>query len=321
MKTILEDNQDLKAEEEETTDIEDRDLKTTYSDPMKAYLKEIKLLPLLTFKEEKALAERVKQGDKEARRNMIQANLRLVISVAKRYTNLGLPLSDLIEEGNLGLMKAVDRYDTRRGYRFSTYAIWWIKQAIIRALANQGKTIRVPVYMAEIINRLRKTTHRLSQKLGRSPSNSELARSMKTEVEKVRIMKEIIQSPSSLEKPVGDEGTGQLLNLIADEKNASPLHELSSLIQHERIMNLLKDLPPRMAKIISLRYGLEGVSPHTLEETGHKFGITRERVRQIEGSAMRKLKSQITQEEKGLTPIKVSRGGKKNDKRKTKRKN
>lgn len=322
--TLLGDEEELEVEE-----IEDPEGKTTYSDPMKAYLKELKLLSLLSVEEEKALAEKVKKGDKEARLKMIQANLRLVISVAKRYTNLGLPISDLIEEGNLGLMKAVDRYDTRRGYRFSTYAIWWIKQAVIRALASQGKTIRVPVYMVEIINRLRKTTHRLSQKLGRSPTDHELARAMKMELVKIRIIKEIIQNPSSLEKPVGDEGSGQLLNLIADDKNASPLLELASLLQHEKIMNLLKELPPRTAKIINLRYGLDGVSPHTLEETGRKFGITRERVRQIEESAMRKLKSHMTGEKKGITPaaakssngLKVRQGGKKNDKRETKRKN
>lgn len=288
-----------------------------YTNPIKAYLKEVKALPLLSLEEEIILAKKIKNGDKEARIKLIQANLRLVISVAKRYTHMGLPLSDLIEEGNLGLMKAVDRYDPTRGYRFSTYATWWIKQSIMRALANQGKTIRVPVYLAEIMGRLRKANERLAQKLGRAPSDRELSKVLKTDVKKIKMIKNITTNPSSLESPIGEGGTGQLINLIADEGNVSPLTELSLLIQHERITALLERLSSREAEIISLRFGLNNQKSFTLEETGHKFGITRERVRQIEAAVIKKIKIYYAEAEKGLKRPK----GEKNDQRKIKRKN
>lgn len=280
------------------TDIEEA-TRTRYTDPIKVYLHEIKNLPLLTVEEEKQLAERIKKGDKGARLKMIQSNLRLVVSIAKKYTRLGLSFPDLVEEGNLGLLKAVDRYNYRRGYRFSTYASWWIKQSIIRAIANQGKTIRIPVYMVEIVNRLRKTTDKLTQRLGRLPSDGEVAKALKTNMKRVRGIKSIIQNPTSLNEPIGEDGTAQLINLVEDEESMSPLKEVSALIEHERIMNLLDRLTKREAEIVKFRFGLGVYEPHTLEETGHKFGITRERVRQIEGAIIKKLKHYMVQEEKG----------------------
>lgn len=273
-------------------------MRANRSDPIKGYLHDIKNLPLLTLEEEKKLAKGIKKGDKDARLKMIQANLRLVVSIAKRYTKLGLSFSDLVEEGNLGLMKAVDRYNHRRGYRFSTYASWWIKQAIIRAIANQGKTIRIPVYMIEIINRLRKKTERLTQKLGRIPTDYELSRALKMNIEKVKVIKSITQNPSSLNEPIGIDGSGQLMNLVENEESTSPLKEVSAVVEHERIMKLLEKLSRREAEIVKLRFGLDGYELHTLEDTGRKFNITRERVRQIEASIIKKLKHYITQEEK-----------------------
>jgi len=291
---------------------------TKYSGTIKAYLHDIKDLSLLCLEEEKELAERIKKGDKKARLKMINANLRLVVSIAKRYNRLGLSFSDLIEEGNLGLMKAVDRYNSHHGYRFSTYASWWIKQAIIRSIANHGKTIRIPVYMVETINRMRKTTARLTQKLGHIPTDFELSRSLKTSLKKIRIIKSILQNPSSLNEPIGLNGTGQLINIVEDEEGVSPLKEVSAFVDHERIMNLLDKLTRREAEIVKLRFGLDGSEPHTLEETGRKFRITRERVRQIEASIIKKLKHYITQEEKeGEDKIE----GMEHDKRRTKSKN
>ena len=275
------------------------EVNTKYSDPIKSYLHDIKDLPLLSIEEEKDMAQRIDKGDKKARLKMIQANLRLVVSIAKRYNKLGLSFSDLIEEGNLGLLKAVDRYNSRHGYRFSTYASWWIKQAIIRAIANQGKTIRIPVYMVEIVNRLRKTTQRLTQKLGRIPTDLELSKALKTTIEKIKIFKSIIQNPTSLSEPTGLDGIGQLINIVEDEESISPLKEVSALVEHERIMNLLDKLTRREAEIVKLRFGLGDHEPHTLEDTGRKFRITRERVRQIEASIIKKLKHYITQEDKG----------------------
>ncbi len=284
-------------------------------DPIKVYLHEIKSLPLLNLEEEKELAERIKKGDKKARIKLIQGNLRLVVSIAKRYTRLGLSFLDLIEEGNLGLMKAVDRYNPHRGYRFSTYASWWIKQAIIRAVANQGKTIRVPVYMVEIINRLRKATERLTQKLGRLPTDYELSKALKTSARRIRIIKSITQNPTSLSGRIGEDGAGELINLVEDEESISPLKEVSALVEHERIVSLLNKLNKREAEIVKLRFGLDRNEPHTLEETGHKFGITRERVRQIEASIIKKLKYYMTHEEKEKE---ISKEGKKHGRRRIK---
>jgi len=296
-----------------------RSPRTKYTDPIKAYLHDIKDLPLLSLEEEKELSQRIAKGDKKARIKMIQANLRLVVSIAKKYNRLGLSFSDLIEEGNLGLMKGVERYDSRHGYRFSTYASWWIKQAIIRAIANQAKTIRIPVYMVEIINRLRKTTQRLTQKLGRRPTDFELSRSLKETVEKIRVIKSILQNPSSLNEPIGLNGTGQLINIVEDGESVSPLKKVSALVQHERIMNLLDKLTRREAEIVKLRFGLGKYEPHTLEETGRKFRITRERVRQIEASIIKKLKHYIIQEEKECETMQYQEGLKKQGGRHVKR--
>jgi RNA polymerase primary sigma factor len=271
---------------------------TAYTDPIKAYLDDIKQLPLLSVEEEKALAKKIKQHDRESRDKMIQANLRLVVSIAKRYTKLGLSFSDLVEEGNLGLMKAVDRYNLHRGYRFSTYASWWIKQAIIRAIANQGKTIRIPVYMIETINRLRKTTERLTQKLNRLPIDRELAKSLRISTERVKAIKSIIQNPTSLNEPIGEGG--ELQSLIENEDSISPLKEVTLLVEQERITNLLNNLTKREAEIVKMRFGLGDYEPHTLEETGRKFHITRERVRQIEAAIIKKLKHHIAEEERGV---------------------
>lgn len=281
-------------------------MRTGVSDPIKVYLREIKNFPLLTLEEERHLARKIKTGDTDARLKMIQGNLRLVVSIAKRYTRLGLSFSDLVEEGNLGLMKAVDRYNYKRGYRFSTYASWWIKQAIIRAIANQGKTIRIPVYMVEIVNRLRKATEKMTQALDHLPTDFELAKAMKLNIKKVRLIKLITQNPSSLNEPIGIDGTGQLMNILEDEESVSPLAEVTTMVDNERIRNLLEKLNDREAEIMKLRFGLDGYDVHTLEETGRKFNITRERVRQIEAAIIKKLKLYITQEEKGTDTIKTA---------------
>jgi RNA polymerase primary sigma factor len=225
------------------------------------------------------------------------------VSIAKKYTRLGLSFSDLVEEGNLGLMKAVDRYDYKKGYRFSTYASWWIKQSIIRAIANQGKTIRIPVYMVEIVNRLRKATEKLTQKLDRLPTDFELAKAMKISIKKARLIKLITQNPSSLNEPIGIDGRGQLMNILEDEESVSPLAEVTTMVDNERIKNLLERLNDREAEIMKLRFGLDGYNVHTLEEVGKKFNITRERVRQIEAAIIKKLKLYIAQEEKGTEII------------------
>ena len=266
-------------------------------DIIRLYLKDIKDIPLLTPEEEKKLAERVKENDKKARQKMIQSNLRLVISIAKRYKYFGVSISDLIEEGNMGLMRAVNKFEPKKGYRFSTYASWWIKQYITRAIANQGKTIRVPVYMSEIITRWRKVTDQLSHKLGRKPHSKEVAKKMRMSLEKVRQLNEIATKASSLDAPIGQDGTGQIMDLIEDKNIASPKDELTKLLQKERINSLLGLISEREKEIINLRFGLKDGYSHTLGETAMKFGITRERVRQIENAAMKKLKFFLASQE------------------------
>ena len=259
-------------------------------DAIKLYLKDIKNIPLLTPEEERKLARKVKKGDKEAGKKMIQANLRLVINIAKRYSFFGVPMLDLIEEGNLGLMKAVTKFNPYRGYRFSTYASWWIKQYITRAIANQGKTIRIPVYLAEIIARWRKITEKLSHKLRRPPRLAEIARAMKMNVNKIREISEVATKASSLDAPIGEDGGAEFIDLIEDDSSASPINELGRLFQQERIKNLLGNMGDREKEIVALRFGLKDGISHTLGETAKQFGITRERVRQIENSAMRKIR-------------------------------
>ena len=270
------------------------------TDSIRLYLKEIKDIPLLTADEEKDLATRIKKGSKVARQKMISSNLRLVINIAKRYSYLGIPLSDLIEEGNLGLIKAVGKYDPRKGYRFSTYGAWWIKQYITRAIANQGKTIRIPVYMMELLIRFKKIQEFLSQKLKRTPSIKEIAKKMRKPIGKVKHLKEIITKVSSLHAPIGEDGTGEFMDLIEDENLSTSVDELAVFLLRERIASLLEKMSPRERKILILRYGLKDGITRTLDETAKKFGITRERVRQIEGVAMRKLRIYIKQQEKDL---------------------
>ncbi len=259
-------------------------------DPIKLYLKDIKHIPLLTKDEELKLARRVKKGDTKARKTMIQSNLRLVINIAKRYSSIGIPILDLIEEGNLGLIKAVSKYNPRRGYRFSTYAAWWIKQYILRAIANQGKTVRIPVYMVETLAKWKKIAERLTQKLGRVPDTKEIAKRMRCSLKKAEEINSIISKTSSLYAPIGEDADGQVMDLIEDESSVSPADELMHLLRQEKVSNLLNRLKKRERKILSLRYGLSNGTRHTLEETAKYFNITRERVRQIENACLKKLK-------------------------------
>ncbi|HDP16265.1 MAG TPA: sigma-70 family RNA polymerase sigma factor [Candidatus Omnitrophica bacterium] len=265
-------------------------------DSIKLYLKAIKDIPLLTAEEEKSLARKIKRGDAKARRKMIQSNLRLVINIAKRYSKLGVPMMDLIEEGNLGLIKGVKKYNPYKGYRFSTYAAWWIKQYITRAIANQGKTIRIPVYMTEIINRWKRVTEQLTQKYGRKPKSKEIAKKMRLSVRRVREISEIATKISSLDAPIGDDGTGQFMDLIQDETSASPMDNVTDVLRRERVDKLLDRMNDREKKILDLRFGLSDGTRHTLGETAKFFNITRERVRQIESAALEKLRTYIIQQ-------------------------
>jgi len=265
-------------------------------DGIKLYLRAIKDIPLLTGDQEKSLARKIKRGDAKARRKMIQSNLRLVINIAKRYSKLGVPMMDLIEEGNLGLIKAVKKFNPNKGYRFSTYGAWWIKQYITRAIANQGKTIRIPVYMTEIINRWKRVTEELTQKYGRKPKIKEIAKKMRTSMKKVREISETATKISSLDAPIGDDGTGQFMDLIEDESSLSPMDQMTDALRRERINSLLDLMNDREKKILDLRFGLNDGTTHTLGETAKYFGITRERVRQIESAALEKLRGHIIQQ-------------------------
>ena len=265
-------------------------------DGIKLYLRAIKDIPLLTGDQEKSLARKIKRGDAKARRKIMQTNLRLVINIAKRYSKLGVPMMDLIEEGNLGLIKAVKKFNPDKGYRFSTYGAWWIKQYITRAIANQGKTIRIPVYMTEIINRWKRLTEELTQKYGRKPKIKEIAKKMRTSMKKVREISEIATKISSLDAPIGDDGTGQFMDLIEDESSSSPMDQVTDALRRERINGLLDLMNDREKKILDLRFGLSDGTTHTLGETAKYFGITRERVRQIESAALEKLRGHIIQQ-------------------------
>ncbi len=268
-------------------------------DPIRSYLKDIKLIPLLTAKQEIDLAKKIRRGDLVAKRQMTLSNLRLVINIAKRYSHLGVPLLDLIEEGNLGLMKAVMKYNPAKGFRFSTYGAWWIRQYITRAIANQGKTVRIPVYMTELLSKFKRTTEELSQKLGRKPSASELARHMRLPIERVERLQELVTSSqaTSLETPVGEEGETEMIDLLQDESTPSPQEDIGRFLQHERIDALLKKMNDRERRVLTLRYGLDDGVSRTLGETAKFFGITRERVRQIEVVAIKKLRALMVTEE------------------------
>lgn len=259
------------------------------SDPVRMYLREIGRVALLTYEEEVALAKRVEKGDKRARERLINANLRLVVSIAKKYVNRGLTLLDLIEEGNIGLMRAVAKYDWTRGYKFSTYATWWIRQAITRAIADQARTIRIPVHMVETINKFNRVSRKLMQELGREPAPEEVAMEMEVPVEKVREIIKVSQEPASLEAPVGEEEDSRLGDFIQDS-SASPTDQATQALLKDHIREMLETLSPREAKVLEYRFGLEDGKQRTLEEVGREFGVTRERIRQIEAKAIRKLR-------------------------------
>ncbi len=260
------------------------------TDPIKAYLKDVRPIALLTPDEEISLARRIKKGDADARERMIRANLRLVISIAKRYSNLGVPLTDLIEEGNIGLMKSVEKFDPERGFRFSTYAAWWIKQGISRAIIDQGKMIRVPVYMNEEIHKYKKMVEKLTHKLKRRPSTGELAKRLKISVDKVRELEGSIAKMSSLDAPIGETGDGQVRDIIEDENVAAPDEELEQFFTKERTAGFLNMLNEREREILDLRYGLTDGETHTLAEIAKKLGVSRERVRQIEAATIKKIR-------------------------------
>jgi len=266
---------------------------------IKTYLKEIRHIPLLTPKEEIELSRKIKKGDEQARKKMIRANLRLVINIAKRYIYLGIPLLDLIEEGNLGLMKAVDKFNHRKGFRFSTYAAWWIKQGITRSISEQGKMIRVPVYMNELITKWKKTREHLSQKLKRIPSDEEIAKKLKLSQDKTEQINFWLSSTtSSLEAPVGEDSESQILDLVQDQTAVSPDIRIEHLLDKERVNNLLGIMSERERRILDMRFGLADGKAHTLAVVAKKLGVSRERIRQIEEEALRKLRKFVEQHEK-----------------------
>ena len=262
----------------------------TIDDPVKIDLHEIGRVPLLTPEQESELAARIAQGDEEAKRILNESNLRLVVSIAKRYVGRGLLFLDLIQEGNLGLIKAVEKFDSDKGYKFSTYATWWIRQAITRAIADQARTIRIPVHMVETINRLAKTERALVQELGRQPQADELAKELNMPVDKVREIMKVAMEPVSLESPVGEEEDSHLGDFLADEDIPSPSDSAAQTLLKEELNDVLKTLSDREARVLRLRFGLDDGRTRTLEEVGREFKVTRERIRQIEAKALRKLR-------------------------------
>jgi RNA polymerase primary sigma factor len=265
-------------------------------DPIKAYLKDVRPIALLKAEEEIDLAKRIKKGDKQAREKMIQANLRLVISIAKRYTNLGVPLSDLIEEGNIGLMKSVDKFDPDKGFRFSTYAAWWIKQGISRAIIDQGKMIRVPVYMNEEILKYKKAVEKLTHKLRHRPALNEIAKKMRIPIDKVRDLENSIAKMSSLDAPIGEDGDGQVKDIIEDQNIIAPDVQLEEFFNKERARGFLDSLTDRERKILDLRYGLTDGEACTLAQIAKQLGVSRERVRQIESATLKRIRQIISQQ-------------------------
>ncbi|HHX54537.1 MAG TPA: RNA polymerase sigma factor RpoD [Clostridiales bacterium] len=259
-------------------------------DPVRMYLKEIGKVPLLTAEKELDLAERMSQGDERAKQDLVEANLRLVVSIAKRYVGKGMFFLDLIQEGNLGLMKAVDKFDHNKGYKFSTYATWWIRQAITRAIADQARTIRIPVHMVETIHKVSRISRQLLQKLGREPTPDEIAREMNMSGDKVREILKIAQDPVSLETPIGEEEDSHLGDFIEDVDSPAPAEAASYTLLKEQLAEVLRTLTPREEQVLRLRFGLDDGRTRTLEEVGKVFNITRERIRQIEAKALRKMR-------------------------------
>ncbi|MFA4854832.1 MAG: sigma-70 family RNA polymerase sigma factor [Candidatus Omnitrophota bacterium] len=268
---------------------------------LKTYFKEVRQIPLLTPKQEIELNKRIRRGDEVARKDMIRANLRLVINIAKRYMRLGTPFLDLIEEGNLGLMKAVEKFDHRKGFRFSTYAAWWIKQGITRSISEQGKMIRIPVYMNDLITKWKKNKERLSQKLKRIPSDVDIAKRLKLAPDKVeQINFWMSTTTSSLEAPIGEDSDNQVSDLVEDQNAIPPDAGIEHLLDRERIDNLLEVMSEREREILDLRFGLNNAKPQTLAEVAKKMGVSRERIRQIEEAALRKLRKFVVGQEKEL---------------------
>ncbi len=259
-------------------------------DPVRMYLKEIGKVPLLSSEEEIELANRIEQGDERAKKKLAEANLRLVVSIAKRYVGRGMLFLDLIQEGNLGLIKAVEKFDYRKGFKFSTYATWWIRQAITRAIADQARTIRIPVHMVETINKLIRVQRQLLQELGRDPFPEEISKVMDLPVDKVREIQKIAQEPVSLETPIGEEEDSHLGDFIPDDDALAPAEAAAFTMLKEQLINVLDTLTPREEKVLRLRFGLDDGRARTLEEVGKEFNVTRERIRQIEAKALRKLR-------------------------------
>ncbi len=296
--TILEEDDDdfvMSGEEEEDIDLDAIDLLDGIGteDPVRMYLKEIGTVPLLTAEEELELAKRKSEGDQEAKERLIEANLRLVVSIAKRYTGRGMSFLDLVQEGNLGLIKGVEKFDYTKGYKLSTYATWWIRQSVTRALADQARTIRVPVHMVEIINKMSKMQRKLTLELGYEPSVSELAAALDMSEEKVMEIMQIAREPASLETPIGEEDDSNLGDFVADSNAVTPEGNVESVMLREHIDVLLDDLKDREKQVVILRFGLEDGHPRTLEEVGKEFNVTRERIRQIEAKALRKLRNPV----------------------------
>ncbi len=291
---IMNDDEDVKLDEEEEVDMENIDLSVpegiSIEDPVRMYLKEIGKVPLLSAEDEIRLAQRMEEGDEEAKKQLAEANLRLVVSIAKRYVGRGMLFLDLIQEGNLGLIKAVEKFDYRKGYKFSTYATWWIRQAITRAIADQARTIRIPVHMVETINKLIRVSRQLLQELGREPTPEEIAEEMNMSVERVREILKISQEPVSLETPIGEEEDSHLGDFIQDDNVPVPADAAAFTMLKEQLEEVLSTLTEREQKVLRLRFGLDDGRARTLEEVGKEFNVTRERIRQIEAKALRKLR-------------------------------
>ena len=285
---------DIVMSDEDDIDVEKIDLSVpdgiSIEDPVRMYLKEIGKVPLLSADEEVELAKRMAEGDEEAKKRLAEANLRLVVSIAKRYVGRGMLFLDLIQEGNLGLIKAVEKFDYHKGFKFSTYATWWIRQAITRAIADQARTIRIPVHMVETINKLIRVSRQLLQELGREPTPEEIAAELDMPVERVREILKISQEPVSLETPIGEEEDSHLGDFIQDEHVPVPSEEAAHTLLREQLEEVMDTLSDREQKVLALRFGLEDGKPHTLEEVGRDFQVTRERIRQIEAKALRKLR-------------------------------